>query len=305
MSRRTPYALEQNSTYKQYLLRQQYASLSHARLMALQTAPPVHRRAAAEVLVARNSKAVFRDALVLCRNASPILREQGATILEQLRYPDSPQGDAYWKTVYETLHALASDDPRAIVRAEALRALARCGASDEILLAAAEKGAQDKTPTVRVFAAYLIGQLPFPGVRGIVARLLLDSDKHVQEWIAYAIYFRTEFGENASSCDSPEIRESLLRLTAYPHYWTRFEALRALGALREKRAVPMLVKALGDEYEFDYALAESAAAIGDPVFIAALEEAMERFGDDLLRSIEKALAILHGEYAYTPEMRRP
>ena len=279
-------------------MKRKYSDLPDARLVAYQADPsPIKRRAAADVLVERGNTTIFNSSLELCRSENPVLREQGATILGRLGYPDSPEGDADWETAYTLLHAMATRDPRAIVRAESLRALAYCGAAFSVLQDAAEQGSRDKSPTVRVFAAYLLGHLhPLPGVGETVLRLLRDADKDVRDWTAYAIYNQVTFhNKEAAAYDSPEIRDELLRLTKDSHDWVNYEAFRALGALREKRAAPLLLGELGHEDEIDYDMAQAAGRMGDPALIPALEKALERFGDDYRESIKNALEQLRAE----------
>ena len=80
--------------------------------------------------------------------------------------------------------------------------------------------------------------------------------------------------------DTPEIRDALLYLTNDNDETVRYEALRSLGVLREKRAAPMPARELKNEEFIYFDLATAAARIGDPALIPILEKALEQFGDD-------------------------
>ena len=299
MNRRTPYM--RKSDDRVWSLLGAFRRMSHARLLRLLRDPdPVKRRAAALALAhRRNSKAVFRDCLRLASGGDPLLREQAAVILGRLRYPDSAQGKEKWLTATGLLRELALNDPGAYVRAEALRAFMYCGMETVDFLEITERASRDASSTVRAFAAALIAPLPHcPGVEQTLLRLLHDKDGVVRDWAAHAVYSTAcmlRHGGDDPVYDTPEIRDALLRLTGDSHEPVRFESLRALGALRERRVAPALRTVLSSEDEIDYDLAEAAGDLGDPALIPVLEKALERFGDDTWQTVKEALERLRGE----------
>jgi HEAT repeat protein len=305
MNRRTPYASKSDD--RAWSLHNTYQSLSHARLLRLLRDPDLVKRRAAALALAhrRNSKAVFRDCLRLGRNDDPLLREQAAVILGWLRYPNSAQGEEKWQKATTLLRELALNDPGAYVRVEALRALKHCGMAPADFPEIAQRAAHDTSSTVRAFAAALISSARHcPGTEESLERLLHDKDKVVRDWAAHAVYNRiysARYYPDQKFYDTPEIRNTLLRLTDDPHEPVRFESLRALGALREKRVAPALLKALSDEEEIDFDLVEAAGDLGDPALIPVLEKALELFGDDKRDRITSALERLRGEEAATGE----
>jgi HEAT repeat protein len=67
------------------------------------------------------------------------------------------------------------------------------------------------------------------------------------------------------------------RLTSR-RWWVRAEAARALGVVRERRALPQLIAALDDEHEeVRAAAAESLGVLADP---AAIPELLRRLPDE-------------------------
>ena len=74
----------------------------------------------------------------------------------------------------------------------------------------------------------------------------------------------------------------------------RYEAFRALGVLREKRAAPALQRELlTNEEEVFYDLVIAAERLNDPSLIPVLEKLLERF-EDGEGIIKNALARLGG-----------
>ena len=277
MSGRTPYARVTED--REWRLSRKLKSLLHGQLLdLLHDTAPIRRRAAARALAVRNNDEVFKDCMKLCRSDNPVSREYGAMILGLLHFPDTPKGEKKRQKASIQLHALVTGDSRILVRAEAMRALAICGAELSIMMDAVNKTACDGSASVRVFAAFAIGLLDFPGAETALLQLLHDTDRDVRDWAAFAAFQRTYSEE--SSYDTPEIRDALLYLTRDSYEKVRFEAFRALGMLREKRAVPALIRELGNEEYIFYEYVEVAGQLGDPSLIPVLETALERFGDD-------------------------
>lgn len=265
----------------------------HARLIAcLRDPAPMKRSVAVSELHIRNSKAALRDALRLCRSEDPILRENGALTLGQLQFPGEEADRETGGRVAALLHELAIRDPKARVRAGALCALghrATRGGDHALILNATQAGARDASSAVRYSAAFALGYINLPGAEKALLPLLRDPKPEVRDWAAFVIYMGEE--EEALVYDTPEIREALLELAVDPDWEVRYEAFRALGALREKRAAPMLARELNNAEVLYFDLARAAGRIGDPALIPVLERALERFDDDkdILKTALEAL----------------
>lgn len=273
---------ERRKSDKEYRLILEAAKLPHARLIAQLGAPdPMMRTVVVRELHVRNSKAALKDAVKLCRSREPIIRERAALVLGQLTFPDDDSGRNTGRKVTELLCDLALSDPGALVRAGALCALghrASRGGDPALILKAAEKGARDRSSSVRYYAAFALGGINIPGAEAVLPRLLRDKDTAVRDWAAFVVFLRED--EERIVYDTPEIRDALLDLASDPDDSVRFEAFRALGVLREKRAAPMLARELEAEDCIYFDLATAAGRIGNPVFIPILENALERYGDD-------------------------
>ena len=278
---RSPYARRKHNKFMRFACT--CCKLPHARLIALLgDGDPMKRKVAVRNLQIRKSKAVLRDAMKLCRNADPVLREGAALVLGQVEFPDNEAGQKTHKRVMALLLELALYDPQAKVRDGALTAMghrASRGGDHAPVLRAAEQGSRDKSCHVRFSAACTLGYINLPGAEIALLRLLRDKDRDVRDWAAFAVYNAGD--EEAIVYDTPAIREALLELAVDPGWEIRYEAFRALGVLREKRAAPLLAHEIMRQDDFIYyEMAKAAGRMGDPALIPLLEKALERFGDD-------------------------
>lgn len=252
--------------------------LPHARLVALLSDKDrMVRDAARYHLVCRDTKAVQRDALKLCRSEQRLLREYGALILGELTLSES----AIVEQVLTLLCQMAVSDSGACVRAGAFFALAhRCnrGGDRSAVLKAVMTGYKDRSCSVRYAVAVVLAYINLPGAETALLSLLGDKDKDVRDWAAFAVYMHED--EAKTVFDTSEIRDALLALTVDPFDDVRYEAFRALGVLREKRAAPALQRELlTNEEEVFYDLVIAAERLNDPSLIPVLEKLLERFED--------------------------
>ena len=267
---------------KEDRFRWELKKLPHKKLIEhLGGVDPWKRTAVVQELHVRNRKAAANDAIKLCRSPNPKVREDAALVLGQLVFSDDDAGRNMGTKVVSLLCVLALSDPRALVRAGALCALghrASLGGDPEGILKAADRGSRDRAATVRYHTVFVLGRLNIPGAEIALFRLLRDKDKDVRDWAAFALFMQEEAEHLVY--DTPEIRDALLELANDADETVRFEALRSLGILKEKRAAPLLMRELDNDNVIHFDLAKAAGRIGDPALIPVLEKALERFGDD-------------------------
>lgn len=256
--------------------------VSHAQLIQyLSDADAMKRRAAVRELHVRNTKDTPRQAMALCRSENPLVRESAALVLGQLKFPDTEAGRETGLRVMTLLCEMAISDPRAVVRAGAMCALGHRASQVgdmSLVLRAAQTCGRDRSALVRYYTAFALGYINLPGAETVLLPLLRDPNKDVRDWAAFAVYMQQD--EDSTVYDTPEIRDALLDLARNDVWEIRFEALCALGVLREKRAVPLLAKELDDADGIYLDLATAAGKIGDPSLIPLLEEALDHFGDE-------------------------
>ena len=176
------------------------------------------------------------------------------------------------------------------VRAASARALGKLG--DERAVPALMGALGDSDSSIRETSAHalgtigdpraapqLIGSLKDPEIgvrRAAVASLLkLDLDEHREEAVTALIEV---MGDSRYSEDV---------------YSLRAEAADALGELGDRRAVPVLIEALGERYK-DEVVRSAARALGDigdreavPALVRVLKARLDRFSVDVVEALGK------------------
>lgn len=218
--------------------------------------------------------------LLLTRHAETEKRQQAAELL----------GESRQDAAREALISLASD-PDSQVRQQALTSLE--GFPDASVTQAMLAALDDEDYLVRATAAELLGARKANEAVEPLMSCLHDADVMVRATAAEAL------GRMEAFMAAPALRDALLDQDQWVRYgaaeslcqiepdeeiWpllmnansaelqTRLEALRDLGKLGDRRAIPALVKMLRDDSELEEPILNALETIYDPLTIPALVE---------------------------------
>jgi HEAT repeat protein len=154
-------------------------------------------------------------------------------------------------------------DPDPVVRATAMRALARANAlSTEVLVA----GSADRDAIVRMGTLELVASRGEPELDHIVVAALHDPDRQVVETAAWTA------GERERATDS--VIERLIELTTdHDDALVREAAVAALGAIGDERGLAAILRATHDRATVRRRAVLALAPFDGPEVQAALEAA--------------------------------
>lgn len=204
------------------------------------------------------SRDVFEHAAAWCRSDDPIKRARGADILCQLRrgqkqeMPNSPQW-MFRDESYELISNILETEQNPVVIHSAITGLGHIGNPKAIPVILRYSDHPDED--IRFAVAFALGCFPndpqsVPGL----TRLTTDSSSHVRDWAVFGLGVQGD-------CDSPEIRETLLRcLNDSDDEDVREEAAIGLGKRHDQRLIPQL-RAMLDQGEITGRVAEAATEL--------------------------------------------
>ena len=214
--------------------------------------------AAVSALRRDGSREIFEHAAAWCRSDEPVKRARGAAILCQLRraqLPDIPPHNPEWMFRDESdelITSMLQCEQNPAVLDSAITALGQLGNPKAIptILAYQDHPDQD----VRFAVALALGCFPNDreSIRGLT-KLTVDSSSAVRDWAVFGLGVQGD-------CDSPEIRDILLRCLNNVDEDVREEAAVGLGKRRDRRLIPQL-RAMLDHDVITIRVAEAATKL--------------------------------------------
>lgn len=195
------------------------------------------------------SREVLDRALVLVASDDPRARARGADILGQLGSPGQTFLDDRLNAV---IKLIARDtDPRVLqASASALGHLGDLRGTKALISIS-----RNADPDVRHAVAFALGGRAEPAAIATLIRLSTDEDAQVRDWATFGI------GELGAS-DTSEIREALNCRLTDPDSDTRYEALCGLAKRADRRALPLLIRALRADPEDGSLYTPAMACLG-------------------------------------------
>lgn len=213
--------------------------------------------AAVSALRMDGSREIFEKAAGWCHSDHPVKRARGADILCQLRraqLPNMPNNLAWMfrDESYEIITSMLDNEQNPAVLDSAITALGHLGNPKAIPIILRYEDHPDHD--VRFGVAFALGCFPNDpqAVRGLT-KLTMDSCSDVRDWAVFGLGVQGD-------CDSPEIRETLLRCLNDTDEDVREEAAVGLGKRHDQRLVPQL-RAMLDQDEITGRVAEAAAGL--------------------------------------------
>jgi HEAT repeat protein len=213
--------------------------------------------AAVSALRRDGSREIFEYAAAWCRSDDSIKRARAAAILCQLqraRLPDMPRIPEWMfrDESYELITNMLGSEQNPRVLDSAISALGHLGNLNAITTILSYQDHPDRD--VRFAVAFALGCFPNDpqAVRGLT-KLTMDSCSDVRDWSVFGLGVQGD-------CDSPEIRETLLRCLTDTDEDVREEAAVGLGKRRDQRLIPQLRDML-DQSEITGRVAEAATRL--------------------------------------------
>jgi HEAT repeat protein len=150
-------------------------------------------------------------------------------------------------------------------------------------------GSRDASPVVRKQAAGALGETFHTGALSPLCALLKDADGEVREEAAHGLQWITGFGE----VRDPAIFEPLCEALGDSSTKVRENAIGALGALQDKRAMPFAVEFLKDEESrLRCAALEAIASIDKAGGIGHLVDALGNADMSVREAAARALELM-------------
>lgn len=218
--------------------------------------------------------------LQLTRHPQAAMRQQAVEML----------GESHQPAALAALLRLAVDSESEI-RQQALSSLG--GFEDEAATVALLEALQDSDYLVRATAAELLGGRKDAGIDELLMRCLTDEDSMVRATVAEAL------GRREAFLAAPALRDLLIDFDQWVRYsaaeslgqiepeeeiWPllmnansaelamRLDAIAQLGELRDRRAIPSLLKMLHDDTQLEAAVLNALEKFHDPLTVPALVE---------------------------------
>ena len=200
------------------------------------------------------SHEIFEHAAAWCRSDDPLKRARAAAILCQLRRAGSPVEPEwmYRNESYELIMNMLGNEQNPLVLDSAISALGHLGNLNGVRTIRTYQDHPDQD--VRFAVALALGCFPNDpqAVRGLT-KLTMDSCSDVRDWAVFGLGVQGD-------CDSPEIRETLLRCLNDIDEDVREEAAVGLGKRHDQRLIPQL-RAILDHGEISGRIAEAATGL--------------------------------------------
>jgi len=213
--------------------------------------------AAVSALRMDGSRDVFEHAAAWCRSDDPLKRARGADILCQLRrgQPQEMASSPQWMfrdESYELISNILENEQNPVVLHSAITALGHIGNPKAITVILRYLDHPDED--IRFAVAFALGCFPNDpqAVLGLT-KLTTDSCSDVRDWAVFGLGVQGD-------CDSPEIRETLLRCLNDTDEDVREEAAVGLGKRHDQRLIPRL-RAMLDQGEITGRVAEAATGL--------------------------------------------
>jgi HEAT repeat protein len=215
----------------------------------------------------RGTREVLDAALTLCTSLDPKWRSLSARILGELGSPERTFPEECCDALIRLLH-----DPAMDVQIAAIYALGHLGnrRCDPYLL----PFASHPEPAIRKGVGFSLSGTSLPEAVPVLLALMRDTYVEARDWATTTLAAATCF-------DVPEIREALVeRASVDDDAIVRGEALHGLARRGDRRALPLLIRALsGDD---PYSLEDAAK-----VYLG-LDEDEEVAADALLQDLRAA-----------------
>src|SRR6266516_937727 len=149
----------------------------------------------------------------------------------------------------------------------------------------------DPVPAVRMQAAKALGRVGDPTAVPALLNALRGADEQLGSQIFSAL---VRFGQAAVP--------ALIEASKSNSAWMRWQSVRALGAIRDRRAIPVLVDALSDsDHSVAWMGAKGLVQFGklsvEPVLQALVKAEMTPW------LVETASYVLHTQYQYEPKLK--
>lgn len=209
---------------------------------------------------------VLDAALAACRDADPVKRRVGATVLGQLGHSSVGFTPVFvaerYRGLVDLLAAEIAEPGDPGVLSDACIALGHLGDPAAVPLVLRLREHPD--PDVRFGVASALGGHGTPeAVDGLIA-LSRDADDDVRDWATFAL-------GNLSTADGPSIRAALHARLDDNNHIVRFEAIEGLAVRGDRSVIPALIRDL--KQDVSQPLLDAAAALATPELCDALAAA--------------------------------
>lgn len=182
------------------------------------------------------SREVFEWAAKWCGSASPLIRARGVDVLAQLgKTADHPTNN-FARESYEVVVAALQNEQDVRALNSEITALGHLENPNAVPFIV--RYGSHPNEEIRYSVSFALGA--FSDEPQSVETLLLlmdDADEDVRDWATFAI-------GTLGNCDSPEIREALVRRLSDEYGDVREEAMAGLGKRGDLRVLPALIETL-------------------------------------------------------------